>query len=705
MSALIASLMREQRAAEDRAIFDAYNNGGKFKGQNVTDEVLLKYITGRRDGFDTQDPLYDEWNNRLIQTKFSIGEKKIGLAYKQGRVGAGAVAAYYRSQLKNIPKNSAFYRDVAGRAAEWAKGASRAARGAARGRATKPLRDKLNAQLYDQQGYLNLEAGLTAYAKAQGLISGSQTLADADASELQAMFARGLYAGKQQITWSDFVRSARGYYKGLGAEIQTRLALGQQGVEARHKRSKFLNETLVRLNVVDERSQYEAARDAWLEARAAAGEDPYANAAADAAYAEALGGIIKNVQTDGSAYGEDPEFAGGLVNEISLLQTGKSNGKTVSDLYDYAGPGSADMAKGWAAMQEDITTLKNNQGYLGQSEPGGAIHVVKWQSGLGKDPLGLDDSLQPSISVVDGEKKLVYMKGRPISASVIVDSDTGELIDTNTTDPVTVANGLRDGSYSRQESDLPVGYMFTDPKGDVKYGVIDKTTGNMVFTDANPWASDVTNVGGELTVFSGGATDRNGKWKPDLNAVFRPGQLPSLDNADPLLADSTVAPSDLLKLVQSGDIKLSDEDIGIYRARLVREAGASAMSAMEDERGKTLGLYQERAAGGHESYLQQRTASLTSQVQGMMGLGDDERFHRTEATGAPPAIKPPPPIVPAPPRQPGTPTAVEPSMPVFKPPTGGSGNPYNSGLGGEAAPTNPPPIGDTPPPGTPIGGR
>src|SRR6185437_14513007 len=104
-------------------MFDAWQNGGTFDGKPVTDSRILAYIQTRRDGFSKDDPLYSEWNNSLIQHKFSIGESKIGLAFKQGKVSAGAVANFYNQQLKSIPQDSQFYRDVAGRAAQWAKAA------------------------------------------------------------------------------------------------------------------------------------------------------------------------------------------------------------------------------------------------------------------------------------------------------------------------------------------------------------------------------------------------------------------------------------------------------------------------------------------------------------------------------------------------------------------------------------------------------
>ena len=182
LTSLIVQLYREQKAAEDRVMFDAYQNGGKgIDGKPVTDAAIRKYIAGRRDSFTQDDPLYSEWNNRLIQIDFKIGEEKVGLAYKQGKVGAGAVAAYYRHQLAHIPQDSEFYRTVAGRAADWAKAAAGAARGAARSRLTKALEAKQNGVQKLWDNYSSLEGILTDAAKRAGLIAGNQTLTDADA--------------------------------------------------------------------------------------------------------------------------------------------------------------------------------------------------------------------------------------------------------------------------------------------------------------------------------------------------------------------------------------------------------------------------------------------------------------------------------------------------------------------------------------------
>src|ERR1035437_2711660 len=128
LTSMIKSLRDQQTAAQDKAIFDAYQNGGTYMGKPVTDVTIIAYITGRQNMYTKDDPLYSQWGDTLFQTKFSIGEQTIQLAYKQGKVSAGAVAAFYNQQMKSIPKDSQFGRTVMERAATWAKSAGAAAR-------------------------------------------------------------------------------------------------------------------------------------------------------------------------------------------------------------------------------------------------------------------------------------------------------------------------------------------------------------------------------------------------------------------------------------------------------------------------------------------------------------------------------------------------------------------------------------------------
>lgn len=592
LTALITQLVQQQRAAEDKAIFDAYQNGGLFQGKPVDDKRILAYITQRRDGFSKDDPLYDQWNNNLIQTRFSIGEQKIGLAFKQGKVGAGAVAAYYRSQLSHIPKDSAFYRDVAGRAAQWAKSASSAAHGSARGRATKGLRDKLNASIYKSANFEALERALTDYAKREGIIAGNQTLTDASAGAIEDLFARGIYVGKDQLTFDEFKQAVQDNYKALSNQVDLQVKLGNQGVTARNKRDKFLEQSVVRWNAMDDRAQYEAARDSWLDNVAAAKGDPYAVAKANEAYVKALSGIHSNALTPTGKDANDPEFIGGLVNEINAVATGKSTGPTVADLMSNTGEGvvthdADETAQGVAALQTDLDNLSSGKAYYGQTEPGGDYKVVLWPPG---GPNQYDQSLQPSLTTVNGETRVVYQQGQKVTASLI--TKDGVPIDQTQYTPDQIRAGLSTGELDATEGNT-LGYVYQAPGSNVKkYGVIDKASGQMLFTYQNPWSSDPVQSGDGLTVFTTNGTNIGSQTDPryvaNTDAIMN-GPV-SLANADPLLSDTTVAPADLMRLAQQGIKGFSPEDVQQYADRLKadqqRKAAESAAEVQQraDER-------------------------------------------------------------------------------------------------------------------------
>lgn len=552
-------------------MFDAWQNGGLVDGKKVDDDRILAYIKQRRDGFSTEDPLWDEWNNRHIQYRHTIGEQKIHLAFRQGKVGAGAVAAFYRNALKDVPRDSAFYRDLASRAAQWAQSAGSAARGRARGRATAGLRQKLNAQLEMQQNYLQLEAALTEYARREGIISGTQTLADADATDLMGMFEAGIYSGEDQITLDDFRSAAQDHYGALTSEIKTRQALGQQAVEARNKRTRFLNGTVVRLNVVDERAQYEMAREDWLSNVEAAQGNPWAIQSANEKYLTALQGIHTNASANTTGVeANDPEFIGGLANEYTAIATGESKGKTVADLYDLddaAGSGE-DQAAATQQLMADIEAIDSGAAYFGQSEPGGAFGVTYWPPGMAS-AMGADDSLQPSVTNVNGQKRVVWMKGQAVSASTVIDVESGQPVDLASLDAGTLRNGLASGALLIETSG-EVGYVFTTPEGKTKYGVRDQVTGQMLFTDENPWTSDPTLVGENLSVFTAGRQTARGDWVPDVSMAL--AKTPSLTAGfDPLLADGTVTPRDMLRLAEAGLKDFAPEDVAAYQQRLQQQ--------------------------------------------------------------------------------------------------------------------------------------
>lgn len=578
LTSLIAQLMREHRQAEDRAIFDAYRNGGLYKGKPVTDDFMMKFLKGRRNSFSKDDPLYSEWDNRLTQLDFQIGEQKIGLAFKQGKVGAGAVASYYRNSLKGIPKDSAFYRDVAGRAAQWAKSAGSAARGRARSRATGGpggLREKLNGLIQKGAEFDGLERALTEYAKRQGLISGNQKLTDADASDLQEMFNRGIYAGADQITFADFQSAAKAQYGILDKQFEIQIALGNQGTDYRKRRDNFLADTLVGLNTIDERTQYESARETWEQAIAAAKGDPYALAEANASYVKTLSKVHGNASLPSAALNANSaDFIGALVNEVDAITTGKYSGPTATDLFDDSGDGNADAkssAESAVQLQTWLTDLDSGKAYYGQEKPGGDLAVIYPTGPIG----GLDDSLQVSVTTINGIKREVRLKGQAVTSTVV--TIDGEILDPAEPDfAQRVAQGRADGTLDTTESTSPAGYIFTNPANDsVKYGVYD-AEGNMLFTDKSPWAVDgqtgIAYSGGVPTVFTGAyREDELGKKYPDITGLIT--TLVSMDTMDPLLADESVKPKDILALLDSGTsgVNMTEEQLQRYRMRLQKQ--------------------------------------------------------------------------------------------------------------------------------------
>lgn len=654
-------------------MFDAWQNGGEYKGKAVTDDRILGYIKQRRDGFSKDDPLWDEWNNRFTQYDFSIGEQKIGLQFKQGKVGAGAVAAYYRSKLKDIPKDSAFYREVAGRAAEWSKSVGRAARGAARGRSEAGVRDKLNKTIYAAAEYEQLELALTQYARAQGIIAGNQSLVDADATSLRDMFDRGIYVGETQLTFDAYTEASVGYYKNLDTQVRLQVKLGNQGIEARNKRDKFLTKTLVRLNTVDERSQYEMARESWISASEDAAGDPYAQQAADDRYLTQLAGIQRNAASDlDGTDSNDPEFVGGLVNEINAISTGKATGPTVADIMSNTGEGvvtsdAEDSAKAAAAKFADIESLDNGTAYFGQVEPGDALRVVPWD---GPSSLGFDDSLQPSLSVVAGQKRVVYLKGEEVKATSIVDAATSKPVDIATLTPEDIRNGIGTGTLKVVEGNS-LGYVFRNPSTNAtQYGVKD-ANGNLQFTNVNPWADEagkgyVSGLTDSLSVITTAGEQRGDKFVPVYNKPIDYTQL------DPLLADSTVAPKDLLALATQGIKGFAPEEVEAYKQRL-QQREQTRLRSLSD---RDLGLQDKLGIGdiGYNGEILDPRDVRKSVLDGMDAVkGATQKLFgpgriETDAAYVPPPPPAAPPIEAAPTPQPGAPPTQKP-IPMPSPAT------------------------------------
>lgn len=555
LTALVAALYREQRAAEDRQMFDAWENGGLVDGKPVTDQRLRDYIAGRRDGMGKDDPLYDEWNNRLIQLDFRIGEEKIQLAFQQGKVGAGAVANYYRSQLGKIPKDSAFYREVAGRAAQWAKSAAGAASGRARSRMSAALADKADKATKTQLNFFALDAIVTEAAKRAGIIAGNQTVTDADASRLLELFNGGIVSPKGQvITFANYQQAALDHYKAFDVFIAIEKQRGNKITDNLKSKGKFLDQYLVRINTIDDRSKYEAARELWEEEVGEAQGNPSAIAAANGRYVKSLEQIMASADKPTGGNKSDPEFIGGLTNEINAVRDGKFTGPTVFDLQststEAVTEGDAQStALATQALQADAKALDNGTAFYGQSEFGGAFGVQYYQPGTANLPnRGLGSNMQDAILDINGTPTPVKMAGQAVkSTGLAKDGQAVTAVDAalfGGSGQVAVEN-LSAAQYQYllqngfdEVSGGVIGYVFQNGQQRT-YGVFD-AAGNLKFTESNPFEGGTLLVGegGSLSIVAPSTVSPAGTVQAAVPAL-------NLGSTDDLFVDPSVSPQDL----------------------------------------------------------------------------------------------------------------------------------------------------------------
>ena len=174
------ALIREAAAQLDRNMVDAWKNGGEVDGEPATDERLLAHFKMRRDQLSEDDPLWDEWDNRVKQYTYSIDESKLMVKWENGKVSEGQVRNFYRSWMAKTPKNTEFYRELARNAGKWAA-ASRAAGRARSGGGRAANNDAWEQAYYDKHiaGGNILNEALVVIAKQYGVMKpNGQSLAD-----------------------------------------------------------------------------------------------------------------------------------------------------------------------------------------------------------------------------------------------------------------------------------------------------------------------------------------------------------------------------------------------------------------------------------------------------------------------------------------------------------------------------------------------
>lgn len=620
LTMIVANLIREQRQAEDSAAYDAWKNGGDFQGKPMTDDRYLSYIAARRDGFSKDDPLWDQWNNSYIQTKFGTEESKIGLRFKEGKASAGDVANWYKSQLKGLDPNSEFYRTVAGRAADWAKSAAASARASAKKAAT----DALVKQYKDAGAVIAdtdaLEAALLVQIHRTPGNNTIESLTDASATSLEEFFASGVVVNGKVITLEDWRRAAVHRYNAYTQQIKAGKKAGWD-VSSEIKKKSGALDSLTNINAIDDRSKYETLRNEWDSALRDANGDPEAVKAANQAY---LAGLQKLLQTASSTTGNatnNASFIGALSTEINALQGQDTGaGQTVASMWGIGGARSDDAsntASGVQLVNQDAASLQNGTAYLvydpsSKGSSGSATISVAFYSDFNP---ATDTSYAPSFQRgSDGKVRKVYLAGTAVTSGYVSAPD-------GTPVPVSEVGGnlstLLQQGWKLTSTEYTLGYVFTNPDGSKSYGILDPS-GKVTYTDTNPWKTTVGGVAiGDPTIQPDGVTvDPTTTLSTTTNGLegsLPTGSTPGTTGGAPVVTGAGVTVSDAMRALNPNFVphdaaiaaELGNAQSGVGGAHLV--AGGSE---------STSGYTQQGSGTGAASVAQATLSSVLRIIQG-----------------------------------------------------------------------------------------
>ena len=147
LESMLVSLARERQSVKDSNIMSAWQNGGLFDGDDVTDKKLLAYWRGRKEGLDPNDPLTEQIKMRIDQLQYGIEQSKQDLLHVQGKISDQQFANFYLKWSKKVPRNSEFWRSLQKDAAtlmERSKASSKASADAARVEAFNSFSTRVN---------------------------------------------------------------------------------------------------------------------------------------------------------------------------------------------------------------------------------------------------------------------------------------------------------------------------------------------------------------------------------------------------------------------------------------------------------------------------------------------------------------------------------------------------------------------------------
>lgn len=246
---------------EDQNFIDAWKNGGEVNGKKVNDARLLAHFRQRRNALSKDDPLWDEWDNRLTQYTFAIEESKMSLKWDQHKVSEREMSQFYQRWAAKATNNSEFKRTLQSSAAKWLTAAKQRAASGSSG-SKEEAHDSWVKNFYERHvaaGELLEDALIEIAVRYQAAPQGATSLADINPDS--AGYERWLdiyYDGKTndkdvQDGIEDLTRDIRKY--------DPDFVFDQRHVDDQLDRANEGLGTLVR------RSIYKTERDDWQERR------------------------------------------------------------------------------------------------------------------------------------------------------------------------------------------------------------------------------------------------------------------------------------------------------------------------------------------------------------------------------------------------------------------------------------------------------
>ena len=527
LSSQIASMIEQYQNARDKNIYNAWSTpGGRFEGKKVTDADLLAYYKSRRDDYEKGDPEYDEWDSRVHQIAFEISDQRVGMLYANGRIKAGDVANHYRRWARQMPKNSAVYRDLMSRAGQFTRNQRAARKAKASDGNWKRFQNRWNS-IEDEyvKPAVDVIEVITNAARAGGYIGNDQDLWAMNSQEVGTLDDllvaiqdsdlpdkedknKSLY----DVLSRDMARAVPGWKPSdgidmplltrltnradRGMDMQIDLAKGYKGgdlsswVQNRFNTKGEMRRYRRLQKRVDIVGEYMEANQAWRDRRAKGKGDPFVMGSADPEYREALVHAKKRALRM-----RDFGMVGQLDAEIKMIDGDFTSliGTDVTFLWQ----DSMTVGEGGAtsAMQPGfVESAARNSYNLKMAQRGlidGTHYVEPYEGGDPMEQTGLVGS-DPGYSIkpfpVDADGFVGFKEDKYFPISRVHENPDGSMV------PYTlVAVGepfyadLNEGSTEADADHTPVliGYVVTYDGSVQMTKVIDPDTGDIRLVDGN----------------------------------------------------------------------------------------------------------------------------------------------------------------------------------------------------------------------------